>query len=235
MDFSLGRSNLFIGHYGVALAAKKLEPKISLGWLFAASQFVDILWTLFVLAGIEQVEIHAGHMEATPLNFVSYPYSHSLLMAVVWGALVYALVYALPIFKSLRGTKAALIMGAVTVSHWFLDLPVHAPDLPLALGDSPKVGFGLWNSMAATIALESLLLLGGLWIYARTTKADGKRGRYGIYLLCGMLLSVFVMTTMSQEPPPSPTVLAGSGFFMYIVICSLAGWLDKRRVALKTN
>ncbi len=153
---------MFIGHYGVALAAKKIEPKLSLGWLFAASQFVDILWTMFVFAGIEHVEIEPGLMEASPMNFVSYPYTHSLLMSVVWGVLVYALVYALPIFKALRGTKAALIMGAVTLSHWFLDLPVHRPDMPLAFGDSTKVGFGLWNNMAATIALEVLLLLGGL-------------------------------------------------------------------------
>ncbi len=226
---------MFIGHYGVALAAKKLEPKLSLGWLFAASQFVDILWTVFVFAGIEHVEIEPGLMEASPMNFVSYPYTHSLLMSVVWGVLVYALVYALPIFKALRGTKAALIMGAVTLSHWFLDLPVHRPDMPLAFGDSTKVGFGLWNNMAATIALEVLLLLGGLWIYRHATKPDGKRGRYGISILCAVLIAVFTMTTVSQQPPPSGKAMAVTGFFMYLIICGFAAWLDTRRVAVKTE
>ncbi len=223
---------MFIGHYGVALAAKKIEPKISLGWLFAASQVVDILWTAFVMAGLEQVEIHPGYTEASPLNFISYPYSHSLLMSVVWGLLVYVLVMWLPMFKSLRGTKAALIMGAVTLSHWFLDLLVHRPDLPLSLGDSHKVGFGLWNSMAATVALEASLLLGGLWIYLRATKPDGKRGRFGIFVLCVVLLLVFTLTTVSQQPPPSGQTMAVTGFFMYLVICGIAGWLDKRRVAI---
>ena len=116
---------MFIGHYGVALAAKKFEPKLSLGWTFAAAQVVDILWTIFVLTGLEQVEIHPGHTAASPLNFVSYPYSHSLLMAVVWSAAVYG------IARLAWSARAALILGAVALSHWFLDVPVHLPDLPL--------------------------------------------------------------------------------------------------------
>ena len=168
---------MFIGHYGVALAAKKVEPRLSLWWLFLATQFVDILWTSFVLTGVERVLIEPGHTAASPLNFISYPYSHSLLMAVVWGAVVYGLARVLPNFKSL-GSKAALVLGAVTVSHWFADVPVHIADLPLAFGASPMVGLGLWNSKIATVAAEGILFLGGLWIYLRATKPDGKRGKF---------------------------------------------------------
>lgn len=217
---------MFIGHYGVALAAKKFEPKLSLGWLFVASQVVDILWTSFVLAGIEQVEIHPGHTAASPLNFVSYPYSHSLLMAVVWSALVYGMA------RIIWNARAGLILGMVALSHWFLDVPVHIPDLPLAFGDSPMVGLGLWNSKVGTVALEGALLLGGLWIYMKTTKPSGKLGTWGMPIFCLFLLGTFAMTTFSGEAPPSITALAGMGLVMYVVFSLIAMWLDRKRVAV---
>ncbi len=215
---------MFIGHYGVALAAKKIEPKLSLGWLFVASQVVDILWTLFVLAGIEKVEIHPGHTAASPLNFVSYPYTHSLLMAVVWSAVVYG------IARFVWNARAALILGAVALSHWFLDVPVHIPDLPLAFGDSPMVGLGLWNSKIGTVALECAFLLGGLWIYMKATKPNGNLGKWGMLVFCLFLLGTFAMTTFSGEAPPSTTALAGMGLMMYVVFSLVAAWLDRKRV-----
>ena len=217
---------MFIGHYGVALAAKKFEPKLSLGWLFAASQFVDILWTLFVLTGLEQVEIHPGHTAASPLSFVSYPYSHSLLMAVVWSAAVFG------IARFVWNARAAFVLGSVALSHWFLDVPVHLPDLPLAFGDSPMVGLGLWNSKIGTVALESGLLLGGLWIYLKSSKPIGNLGKWGMLVFCLFLLGTFVMTTFSGEAPPSTTVLAITGMAMYAVFSLIAAWLDKSRVAV---
>ncbi len=217
---------MFIGHYGVALAAKKVEPKISLGWLFVATQIIDILWTLFILTGLEQVEIRPGYTAASPLNFISYPFSHSLLMAVVWSALVYG------IARFVWNARAALILGVVALSHWFLDVPVHLPDLPLAFGDSPMVGLGLWNSKIATVVLEGALLLGGLWVYLRATKPDGKRGRWGMIVLCLFFLGTFAMTTFSGEAPPTTTALAGTGLVMYVVFSVIAAWLDKRRVTV---
>lgn len=217
---------MFIGHYGIALAAKRVEPTLSLGWLFVASQFVDILWTLFILVGLERAEIHPGHTAASPLNFVSYPYSHSLLMAIVWGAVVYG------VARFLWNARAALVLGAVTISHWFLDVPVHLPDLPLAFGDSPMVGLGLWQSTIATVAIESGFLLGGLWVYLKSTKPDGQRGKWGITALCLFLLATFAMTTFSGQAPPDTTALAGTGLVMYVVFSALAGWLDRRRVAV---
>lgn len=215
---------MFIGHYGVALAAKKIEPKLSLGWLFAASQVVDILWTMFVLAGIEKVEIHPGHTAASPLNFVSYPYTHSLLMAVVWSVVVYV------IARFTWNARAGLILGAVALSHWFLDVPVHIPDLPLAFGDSPMVGLGLWNSKIGTVALECACLLGGLWIYMKSTKSSNNLGKWGIPVFCLILLGTFAMTTFSGEAPPNTTTLAGMGLTMYVVFSLVAMWLDRKRV-----
>lgn len=214
---------MFIGHYGVALAAKKIEPKIQLGWLFAASQFVDILWTLFILSGLEKVEIHPGHTAASPLNFVSYPYSHSLLMAVVWSAAVYG------IARLAWSARAALILGAVALSHWFLDVPVHLPDLPLAFGDSPMIGLGLWNSRIGTVALEGALLLGGMFVYLSAMTPNPPRRKWGMPIFCLILLGTFAMTTFSGEVPPSTTALAGMGLMMYVVFSLIAAWLDRRR------
>jgi hypothetical protein len=40
---------MFIGHYGASLAAKRLSPSLSLGVLFLAVQFLDVLFSVFVL------------------------------------------------------------------------------------------------------------------------------------------------------------------------------------------
>ncbi len=178
---------------------------------------------MFVLAGIEKVEIHPGHTAASPLNFVSYPYTHSLLMAVVWSAVVYG------IARFVWNARAALVLGLVALSHWFIDVPVHIPDLPLAFGDSMKVGFGLWNSKIATVALEASLLLGGMWIYLRSSKPLGGVGKWGMPVFCLFLLGTFAMTTFSGEAPPNTTALAGMGLMMYVVFSLVALWLDKKR------
>ena len=79
---------MFIGHFAVGLGAKKVAPQVSLGILFLAAQFLDLLWPTFLLMGIEKVEIRPGISLVTPLDFVSYPISHSLLMAVLGAPLV---------------------------------------------------------------------------------------------------------------------------------------------------
>src|SRR5882672_8273044 len=77
---------MFIGHFGLGFGAKRAAPIVSLGTLFIACQFADLLWPSLVLLGYEQVEVQPGATVMTPLNFVSYPYSHSLLALCVWGA-----------------------------------------------------------------------------------------------------------------------------------------------------
>ncbi|HEX9607273.1 MAG TPA: hypothetical protein VF962_08590, partial [Gemmatimonadaceae bacterium] len=134
----------------MAFAAKRAAPSTSLGALTFAAQFLDELWPILLLVGVEQVRIVPGLMAANPLDFVYYPYSHSLLMAIVWGILV-----AGSYFPLRRYGRGAWIMGALVGSHWFLDLPMHRPDLPLwPSASSPKVGWGLWNSIPATYVIE---------------------------------------------------------------------------------
>ena len=140
---------MFLGHYGIAFAAKRAAPRASLGVLTFAAEFLDELWPILLLAGVEQVRIVPGFMAASPLVFTSYPISHSLLMAIVWGAIIGGIYFAMR-----RIGRAAWIVGLLVVSHWILDLPMHAKDLPLTPWSSAKFGWGLWNSVAATYVIE---------------------------------------------------------------------------------
>jgi len=117
---------MFLGHSGIALAAKRAAPRTSLGALTFAAQWLDELWPILLLAGVEQVRIVPGLLAASPLDFVHYPWSHSLLMAAVW-AIVIGAIYRV----ARRDSRGALVVGALVLSHWLLDLPMHRPDLPL--------------------------------------------------------------------------------------------------------
>jgi hypothetical protein len=163
---------MFIGHFGVA--AKRVAPKTSLGTLILAAQFLDFLWPVFVLLGIEHVRIAPGATPVSPLDFTDYPISHSLLMATVWATLFGGTYYALR-----RSAPSSWVVGAAVLSHWILDFIVHRPDLQLRPGSEARVGLGLWNSLAASIAGEVLFSGAGLWIYLSCTPARDKIGRYG--------------------------------------------------------
>src|SRR5205085_9114536 len=133
---------MFIGHFGVGFGAKALAPKASLGSLFLAAQFIDLLWPTLLLVGLEQVRIAPGATRVTPLDFVNYPISHSLAAVIGWGVLFAAL------YRFLRRyPRAALVLGLAVASHWFPDLVVHRPDLTLYPGSMEFFGFGLWNSV----------------------------------------------------------------------------------------
>lgn len=213
---------MFIGHFGVGFAAKKADTKVSLGTYFLASQFIDLLWPTLLLLGLERVEIEQGISKLTPLNFISYPISHSLLMVIVWGIL-FGVVYKL--FR--KNTKGAVILGLCVVSHWVLDLIVHIPDLPLYPGDSPKMGFGMWNSVAATLILEFLIFFAGVFIYSKTTAAKNKKGSIGFWGLVVFFLLVH-MSNILGPPPPSVIAIAWAGQLQWLFII-WAYWIDRNR------
>ena len=150
---------MFIGHLGLAFAAKKVAPRPSLGTLALAAQLVDGVWPVFLLLGWEKVEIVPGITAVTPLLFASYPYTHSLAAGAVWALLLAGGYYLLR-----RDGVGAGWIAALVVSHWILDFISHRPDMPLWPG-GPKVGLGLWNSVPATLAVEFALFAGGIWLY----------------------------------------------------------------------
>ena len=198
---------MFVGHLAVALLAKRTAPAVGLGWLMAGVTALDLIWPVFVLAGIEHVRIVPGATAFTPLVFDSYPWSHSLLMAFVWGL-------ALAGVARWRGVRAVVpLLTALVVSHWVLDFASHAPDMPLWPGSSPRLGLGLWNSIPLTFLVEGTLWLAAIVVYLRVTGG----GRMGFW-------SLVVVTTLIwaggpwSPPPPDSHALGWFGLIGWILV-----------------
>lgn len=214
---------MFIGHFAVAFAAKRAAPAVSLGALFLAAQLADLVWPNLVLLGIEKVEIRPGATAVTPLDFVSYPYSHSLVALCLWAALL-AVVYRL---ATTRGWAGPLTLAALVLSHWVLDALSHRPDLPLSFRGGPLVGLGLWNSVAATVVVETLLFAAGVALYARSTQARDRIGSVGLWCLVGFLFLVSFGNLLGP-PPPSAQAVAWVAQSMWLLVL-WAYWVDRHR------
>jgi len=215
-------ARMFIGHFALGLAAKRATPRVSLAVLFAAAQLADLLWPVFVAIGLEQVRIDPGNTAFTPLDFVSYPYSHSLLMLVVWGVLL-----AFVCRPFARGRRAFVIITALVVSHWLLDFVTHRPDMPLYPGGG-KVGLGLWNSIPATIAVEVPMFMAGIWMYTRVTHPRDAVGRWAFGALVVTLLLIYVANIFSPPPPSVKAlwIVALSGGLAFLL---WSRWADAHR------
>jgi hypothetical protein len=215
---------MFLGHFALAFASKKAAPAVSLGMLFVAAQFADLLWPLLVLAGVERVEVKPGITAVTPLDFVSYPYSHSLVALIGWAVAVGFGFLAV----AKGGRRAALVLGLLVASHWLLDALVHRPDMPL-VGDDYKVGLGIWNSMPASVVVELAAVAVGVWIYTRVTRARDRIGRHALTALVAFLLLVYAAAVFGP-PPPSPQAVAWSGIAMWLLV-AWGTWIDRHREA----
>jgi hypothetical protein len=209
---------MFVGHLAVALAAKAVAPSRSLGMLIGAAFALDLLWPVLLLMGLERVVIDPGITAFTPLRFENYPWSHSLLLAAVWGVAV-----GLP---ARRDRAGALTLGALVVSHWVLDFVTHRPDLPLWPG-GPLAGLGLWNSVPWTFAAEGALLATGLAIYLRATRARGRAGVWSLWSLVGLCTVIWASGPFSS-PPPNATAIAIVGLAMWLFPL-WGAWIDRGR------
>lgn len=215
---------MFIGHFGVGFGAKRLAPRASLGTLFFAAQFVDLLWPSLLLLGVERVAIEPGITRVTPLDFVSYPVSHSLVLGVAWALLVGGVYWLLR-----RYAAGALVLAAAVVSHWALDALVHRPDLPIAPGVGTKVGLGLWSSLPGTLIVESLVFGAGVLLYAHATRARDRAGAYGLWGLV-VFLAIIYAGNLFGAPPPSVPAIAWAGQAQWLIVV-LGFWVDRHRIA----
>lgn len=222
---------MFLGHYGVAFALKRAQPKISLGTLFLAVQLVDVLWGGFVLLGWERMQIAPGLTPTTQIQFVYYPWTHGLLAGIVWALIGFTIYYSWPTRDTARHLQAALIIGAAILSHWFLDLIVHLPDLPLAGDTSTKVGLGLWRSFAGSLLLELALLFGGVAIYVLRKSARHPiwPGRLAMLVV---LLLVAYGASLFGPPPGSAGAVAVAALIGYPIFAGIAAWVDQAVPAL---
>ena len=213
---------MFIGHFAVGFAAKKVVPKPSLGTLFLAAQFIDLLWPLLLLLGLEKVLIDPGNTVVTPLNFTQYPISHGFVSVLIWGILVGGIYFILR-----KDKKTAFWLGMLVLSHWILDLLTHRPDLPLIPGSDVKVGLGLWNSLPGTILIEGGLFAFGVYYYMINTKAKNRTGVWSLWALVVFLLLIYV-SNLFGPPPPEAGPIAYIGLAQWLLI-AWGYWIDRNR------
>jgi len=216
---------MFIGHFALAFGAKKLAPQVSLGVLFLACQLADIIWPNLVLLGVEALAVEPGITAMTPLNFLHYPYSHSLAALIIWSA-VFAALYSM--LRS-TGTKATIVIATLVLSHWALDVLTHRADMPITLSDAHLVGLGLWNFPVVAVPLELLLFGLGIWLYVRHTKALDRQGSVGFWALVIFLLATYGASLFGPTPP-SPLAVAWSAQALWLFI-GWGFWIDHHRVA----
>lgn len=220
---------MFIGHFAVAFAAKKVAPRTSLGTLVAAAQLLDLIWPVFVLLGIETVRIDAtAQSPFLRPRFVHYPWSHSLLMAAAWG-IAFAVAYR----AKTGDRRSAAVLAALVVSHWVLDWITHRPDLQLAPGLDLFVGLGLWTRPAATIAIEALMFGAGVAVYARATSPRGRAGSWAFWGFVALLVLAYA-SSLAGSPPASGRVVAASALVLWILIPWIA-WFDRQRDAARVQ
>lgn len=212
---------MLVGHLALALAARKVEPRIPLAASVAAAFGLDLLWPILLLLGVESVQVHAGDTAFTNLAFVSYPWSHSLLLSAGWAAL------AAVIGRRAFGTwRAGAVLGSLVLSHWVLDFITHRPDLPLWPA-GPQAGLGLWNSIPGTILVEGGLLAIGIWIYLSASSARDRTGRWALSGLI-VVLGVIWITQPWSPPPPSATAVAWGALILWL-LPPWARWIEAHR------
>lgn len=217
---------MFLAHFAAGLAAKKLTPYTSLGTLLLSAQLLDLIWPTLVLNDIEQVRVAPGITSVAPLDFVSYPWSHSLLMAGVWAAVLAGLYLLLR-----RYPRGAVVVLGLVVSHWVLDLVSHRPDLPLIPWGGPRVGLGLWHSVPATVAAESLMFVLGLYLYKTNTEPVDRIGTWAFAAFAVALAAIYAANLLGPPPPDARTV-ALVGHAQWLLV-GWGYWLDRHRVAIR--
>src|SRR5580698_7454458 len=213
---------MVIGHFAVGFAAQRFAPRSSEALLLAAPLLADMLWPLFLLLGWEQVRIDPGNTRYTPLDFVSYPWSHSLLMLCVWASAFGGIYYEITRYWA---GAAAIWIGVV--SHWVLDWVTHRPDMPVVPGGQ-RYGLGLWNSIAGTMVVEFLMFAVGVWMYLSATRAKDRIGRYA-FIAYIVLLTVFYIGDRFSTPPASAGEIAWPAIAASIILIFWAWWFDRHR------
>jgi hypothetical protein len=201
---------MFVGHLAVAMAAKKVDRTTSLVWYLAAANLVDLIWPILLLAGVERVQIDPGNTIFTPLDFELYPWTHSLLMGVVWGGLLGLAASRFGVSKA-----GAITIAALVPSHWLLDFLTHRPDLPLVPWGGGVYGLGLWNSLAGTLLVEGALWALSIALFLSVNRVQGWKGHLALWSF--VLVSTFLWVSGPFSPPPPD---AGS-----LAYFALIGWI----------
>jgi hypothetical protein len=216
---------VFVGHFAVGFMAKRAAPRLPLPLLFVAVSFLDILWPLFIVLGIEHARIVPGITEASPLDLYNYPWSHSLVASLGWSLL------ALLPFALKKRMREGLVVAGCVFSHFVLDWVTHRPDLPLAPGWTERYGLGLWNSLVQSVVVEGLLFAAGVYVYARATRATDRWGTIGF----AAFVAVFGLMWLSGvlgPPPPGIEVVAVSALVFTPIALAWSWRIERGRPAI---
>jgi membrane-bound metal-dependent hydrolase YbcI (DUF457 family) len=214
---------MFVGHFAVGLAAKRVAPAVSLGTLVLAAMVADLLWCVFLIAGIEHVEFRPAMGAANYFHATNIALSHSLLMDAVWATLL-----AAAYFLRRRSPSGAWILFAAVISHWLLDWIAHRPDMPLAPGAHMYFGLGLWTSIPATILIEGGFWLLAVILYARATRPTGRTGIYAYWAVIAVLTLAWY-GNISGPPPRDPHTAPYVSLTLFSLAVAWAYWMNRLR------
>ena len=212
---------MFTGHLAVALAGKRIEPRISLGTWIAAAMLADLVAFVLLIAGVER--FRSVPNAATNRMTGEIPYSHSFLMDAVWAAL-----FALAFYLWRRNRTGAWLLFAAVISHWMLDVLSHRPDMPLLPGTGPLLGLGLWNSLPATVIVEGGMWVAAIVVYLRATKRAGWAG--GVIFWIGVLLfTASWLANVRAGVAPNPVSAGVNGLVFFSLTIAWGYWMNRAR------
>lgn len=212
---------MFIGHFAPALIVAARPQAAGLGTLFVAAQLVDIGFAVLLVPGVEAMRMVAGISAMNPMDLYHMPYTHSLLGNILWAA-----AFGLIVWFATRRRAAAIGAAVVVLSHWFIDLLVHIPDLTL-FGAPPKLGLGLWNHPALAMPLEIALIGGALVYYARRTGAP--TGNTRLWVLAGLLAFAQAVDWFGPKQPAYSLAIPATMLFAYTLLAGTAAWAGANR------
>jgi len=216
---------MFVGHFAVGLAAKRVEPALSLGTLVLASMMADLLWGIFMIAGIEHVQFKSGMGAANYLAASDFVMSHSLLMDGLWAGLL-----AAAYFLRRRYPRGAWVLFGVVLSHWLLDWISHRPDMPLAPGTHRYFGLGLWACIPAALIVEGGFWLVAVIVYARATHPKKRAGVY-VYWSVVAVLTLAWYNNLAGPPPRDARMAPIVSFTFFSLAVAWAYWMNQLRSA----
>jgi membrane-bound metal-dependent hydrolase YbcI (DUF457 family) len=205
---------MFVGHYAFGFFLKRKFNEIPLWQLFISVQFVDMLAFFFVLLGVEQISYNetANPFLRTVIEYV--PFTHSLFSNCFIALIVFV------IFWQIKNKTWGFVLSIGILSHWFLDVFVHMPDMPLIF-NSYKTGLGLWQFPRTAFIIElTLLVLTGFYLL---NYACNKR----LIVIIILLITGYLAMFFAPEAEATPTQASILSLSLYTIFTALAYWSDR--------